>query len=97
MILRNEGRFMHMREIKKIAQELEPNEDIDVVDKKISTAFYTIKNLTDSPLTNVSIEGSNQNTFWGSKNWLDENGKIKKENMYNEREILTKKSSLLEI
>lgn len=97
MILRNEGRFLHMREITKIAEELESSEDSKVVSKKISTAFYTIKNLTDSPLTNVNIEDSKQNTFWGSKNWLDENGEIKKEHMYNEKEISTKKGSLLKI
>lgn len=96
-IFRNEGRFLHMREIIQIAQQLEPDEDGEVVAKQISTAIYNIKNLPDSPLTNVSIEGSRQNTFWGSKNWVDEKGEIKKEHMYSEKAVSTKKSSLLEI
>jgi len=96
-IFRTEGRFLHMREITKIAQSLEPNEDQKEIARKISTAIYTMKNIPSSSVTNVSIENSNQNTFWGSKNWLDENGNVKKEHMYNEKEIATKQNSLLEI
>jgi Na+/glutamate symporter len=36
-----------------------------------------MKNLEDSSLVNKSVDGINTNTFWGSKNWLDENGKSK--------------------
>jgi hypothetical protein len=96
-IFRNEGRFLHMREIVKIAQDLEPNEDAKDVARKISTAIYTIKNLDDSPLVNISIDNNNSLTFWGSKNWLDENGNVKAEHMYNETEITKKSSKSLEI
>ena len=91
LILKNEGRFMHMREIIRVAQSLEPKID----PKQISTAIYTMKNLEDSPLVNKSIDGMNTNTFWGSKKWLDESGNIKSEHMYNESEI--KKTKIIDI
>jgi hypothetical protein len=56
-----------------------------------------MKNLEDSSLVNKSVDGINTNTFWGSKNWLDENGEIKKEHLYNQHEVSSKKSKSIEI
>lgn len=96
-ILRTEGRFLHMREIIKIAQELEPKTDPVGLAKQISTAIYTMKNLEDSSLVNYSIAGMNTNTFWGSKNWLNEDGTIKKEHMYDEGQVAISKKKAIEI
>ncbi len=86
-ILKGENRFLHMRQIVEIAQSLEPNVNKDLVKKQIARAFYNIKGLENSPIVSKVIDNVNLNTFWGSKNWLDENGNIKEEYKYDEDQI----------
>lgn len=93
-ILRNEGKFLHMRQIVKIAQELAPNEDPKTIEKSIKTALYTMKNAEGSSLVNFQVDGMNTNTFWGSKNWLNEDGTVKEKYMYDKDQVSQKKQGI---
>lgn len=86
-ILKAENRFLHMREIVEIAQALEPKKDSDV-SSSIRQAVYALKSLDQ--IIGIKADGTNINTFWGSKNWLDESGKIKPEHMYREDQVKAK-------
>jgi hypothetical protein len=97
VILKSEGRFLHMRQIVKIAQSLEAKNDSEAVKGKISQGVYALKNLENSPIVTKVIGSSNLNVFWGSKNWLDEKGEIKPEHMYDEKELSSNKSEVFEI
>jgi hypothetical protein len=96
-IFKGAGKFLHMRQIVKIAQSLEPKTDPDVVKGRIQQGVYALKNLDNSPIVNKIINGSNLNAFWGSKNWLDEKGNIKPEHMYDEKELSSNKNEPIEI
>lgn len=96
-ILKAEGRFLHMRQIVKLAQSLEPNADPDTVKGKISQGIYALGNLDPSPIVCKVVGASKTSAFWGSKNWLNEAGEIKPEHMYDEGELSARKSEALEI
>ena len=94
-ILRAEGKFLHMRQIAKIAQSLEPDKDPDIVKGKVSQGMYALAKLENSSIINKVIGNSKANAFWGSKNWLNEKGEIKPEYMYDEEEVASRKSNTL--
>jgi hypothetical protein len=96
-ILKAEGKFLHMRQIVKIAQSLEPTKNPDVVKGKIQQGVYALGNLENAPIINKVIGASKTNAFWGSKNWVDEKGEIKPEYMYDQDEVSSRKSETLEI
>lgn len=96
-IFKGAGKFLHMRQIVKIAQSLEPKTDPDVLKGRIQQGVYALRNLDNSPIVNKIINGSNLNVFWGSKNWLDEKGNIKPEHMYDEKELSSNQSEPIEI
>lgn len=95
-ILRGAGKFLHMRQIVKIAQSLEPQEKPEAVKAKIQQGVYALRNLENSPIANISVGESRVNTFWGSKGWLNDKGEIKPEFMYDEKE-LSNSSEIIEI
>ena len=45
---------------------------------------------------NIQVGASNRNHFWGSKNWLDENGNPKPEHMYNKEYLYEKVTEQIE-
>jgi hypothetical protein len=81
-ILVAENRFMHIRELAEIVGRLDPNLKSDDLAKDISVALFAAKKDKNSTLTSITIGKMLVDSFWGSKNWLDENGKPKTKYMY---------------
>ncbi len=79
--IKREQRFLHNREISKMAHEKEPNIPYKDFIKKFSSILSVLKR--DGKLTNIIVDDALQNVFWGSPKWLDENGKPKKGFEYN--------------
>ena len=89
IIVREEGRFLHMRQIISIAQSLEPREDPKEVAKKTQQAVYALK--AQEVLISIATNESNLNVFWGSPNWADDKGHIKPDYMYDEDQLSSNK------
>ena len=76
-ILKEENKFLQRREIE------------DIAEKKLGKPFKTsiasslssIKKKENSNLCLINI--NNNNSVWGFKEWLDENGQIKPDHLYN--------------
>ena len=86
-IIKAENRFLHVREIAKIIQQLEDEILLSAVIKKISPALSTFKRIPGSPLASIEVGHSHFNTFWGCRDWLNEDGCVKDDFMYNQAEI----------
>jgi len=86
-ILKAESRFLHVREISRILQQLEDEISVTAVIKKVSPALSILKRLPDSPLVSIEVSQSHFNTFWGYSSWLNEDGSIKEDFMYNQSQI----------
>ena len=83
-LVKKNNRFLHIRELANQIIEQEP--DIDKNSKKplsrrLATVMYIAKKVSPN-LMNKQIGNSNRNNFWGNKNWLNGNGKIKTEHMF---------------
>ena len=86
-IIKNEKRFLHVREIANIAHQFEKNVPVKMFIKKISPALSVLKNLPETSLISIEVRNSHFNTFWGSRAWLNEEGEIKSEYMYNSNQL----------
>ena len=86
-IIKNENRFLHVREIVNIAHQFEENIPVSIFVKKISPALSVLKNLPQTCLVSIEVANSHFNTFWGSKAWLNEEGEIKSDYMYNSTQL----------
>lgn len=86
-IIKNENRFLHVREIANIAHQFEQNIPVSIFVKKISPALSVLKNLPHTSLISIEVANSHFNTFWGSKAWLNEEGEIKSDYMYNSTQL----------
>lgn len=86
-IIKNENRFLHVREIANIAHQFEPNIPVTIFVKKLSPALSVLKNLPQSGLISIEVANSHFNTFWGSKAWLNEEGDIRSQYMYNSNQL----------
>ena len=86
-IIKNENRFLHVREIAAIAHHFEKEIPVQLFIKKISPALSILKNYPESGLVSIAVENSHFNTFWGSRNWMDINGCILEPHMYNIAEV----------
>lgn len=90
-IIKTENRFLHVREIARIMQLLEGGETMQQAIKKISPSLSFLKKNPDTPLISVEAYGLHFNTFWGYKEWINDEGEIADAFMYNESEITKKK------
>ena len=86
-ILVAENRFMHIREIANIIGQLEPDLKSETLAKDISVALFAAKKDRDTTLTSITIGNMLVDSFWGSKNWLDEKGIPKPKHMYNKDQL----------
>lgn len=86
-ILVAENRFMHIRELAEIVGQLDPNLKSDSLAKDISVALFAAKKDRDTTLTSITIGNMLVDSFWGSKNWLDDNGNPKPKHMYNKAQL----------
>jgi len=78
LIFKEQKRFLHIREIIKIVK----NKKLETDEKSIKQSVYSLK--WNDIIVSVLIKGCTKKTFWGSKNWVDENNNIKEEYKYNE-------------
>lgn len=95
IIIREAGRFLHIRQIREIAKTLEPNANEDELAKGIQQAIYALK--ADGLIVAYKASDSNIDSFWGSKYWLDDNGKPKKEHAFDESQLAANKEEKFEI
>jgi hypothetical protein len=86
-IIKNENRFLHVREIAAIAHQFEQEIPVSVFIKKISPALSTLKISPETGLISIAVGQSHFNTFWGSKHWIDNSGAIIEAHMYNPNQI----------
>lgn len=71
--LNKEGRFLHLREVADLIRRAEglSEESTHVLPEKIS---HRIAPLKKGAIKKIQIGNQNRNTYWGKKEWLDENG-----------------------
>ncbi len=82
--LSKEKRFLHFREVSEMIVYAEnSNEEPADVAKKLSSSTQTLKK--NGTIVKYQHGNQNRNSFWGIPKWLDENGEIKKEYMYNKK------------
>lgn len=86
-IIKRENRFLHAREIARIACKLDEEVSTTTVIKKVSPALSILKRMPGSPVISIEIFHSHFNTFWGCREWLTEDGKIREDFMYHAAEI----------
>ena len=85
-----EKRFLHNREVQIMLAEKEPEMDRKTLRKRVSSTLARLKK--DGHLISITIGHSTHGVFWGTKEWLDEDGKPKKEHEYNEKYSVEDKS-----
>lgn len=82
-LLKKHNRFLHFREAAEMINSLENKTyDISELASKLSSGTQSLK--TDGTLVKVKVNNNNRSTFWGYKDWLDENDKVVKGYEYNE-------------
>ncbi|MEQ8553290.1 MAG: hypothetical protein RIC06_23025 [Cyclobacteriaceae bacterium] len=79
-VIKRENRFLHNNEIYNVLKQYDDKEE-QHLKRRISAVLSHAKKDVDN-LTNYRVGNSIKNTFWGSKDWLDNNGEIRKEHMY---------------
>lgn len=92
IMLRETKRFMKIREIARMLVDIVGGEE-DERTVKLSRVTGKLKKL--NRIKSYKVGASNTNVFWGSPNWIDSQGEIKKEYMYNEDAIEKSGSSSL--
>jgi hypothetical protein len=75
-LLRKNQRFLHIREMAKLAHELEPLVSEEEFQKRFSPALSILR--TEDAVVNTRVGKSLMNTFWGSAKWLTVEGEVKK-------------------
>lgn len=82
-VIKNKNRFLHNSEIAEELYSTYSDKDKDSVKKRISAVLSsTLSNGDVDSLTNYRFTKSIKDTVWGKKEWLNEEGQIKKEYMY---------------
>ncbi len=95
-IIKTENRFLHVREIAKIAWQLENGKPLDTYIRNISPALCMLKKASGSNVISVEVGQSHFNTFWGCKEWLSENGLVKPQFMYSEAELSVNRKQIVQ-
>ncbi|MCD6013487.1 MAG: hypothetical protein K0Q79_3349 [Flavipsychrobacter sp.] len=91
IVFKSENRFLHYREIIDIIIGLYPDQTKETLKNSISPALSFLKN--EGVIVKKKEGESNINSFWGSKNWLNPDGSIKPEHMYDKSQVTTGGSS----
>ena len=89
-VLNSKQRFMHNYELAELLKPYYKDKTFEKVKRRISSVL-THANGINNPekLTNYRFSSSKQDTVWGFKEWLDNKGKIKDENMYYDKNKLS--------
>ena len=91
-ILKDKGRFLHFREIAEEIVNIERRSNVDIVKFALQLSYNT-SGIKNKEIVKYVVDNANQKTFWGLPQWLDSDGKPKKEFMY-DLSILSKKPSM---
>lgn len=91
-ILRAEGRFLTIKEISEIIVSIEPDLDPLEIKKALGSAKSVL--LKEKAIVKYVVGNSNNNSFYGSKNWLDEKGEPKPKHKYNEDILVSTKEEI---
>jgi hypothetical protein len=79
-ILKDQNRFIRFREAAKLIVEMDgEGTERDIADKLTSRTLPLKK---EGKIVKIQPDGTNVNTFWGFKKWLDQDGKAKQEHIY---------------
>lgn len=95
--LQREKRFLHFREAAEYLIQIEGIEgDKEALCKefssRLSSATQTMKK--SGEIVKIQSTAKVQDTFWGSPNWLDEKGRVKKGHEFNEKYLSINLGSL---
>lgn len=93
-IIRAKSRFMHNSEIRKELLDNNKSLDADKISDTVSQTLSRAKREDDGTGTLASVQANNnrKNTFWGSKEWLEDENTPKKEFMY-DKSIISVRST----
>jgi hypothetical protein len=94
-ILKNEGRFLHVREIAEIISDIEKGVRPEEVKKKVSSAIAYFARTNQ--IVKLKIGTSNINSFWGKDIWLDEKNNPKSGRELNESYLSNQDSANIDI
>lgn len=82
-VIKIKNRFLHNVEIANELYSTYPDKDENSVKRRISAVLSnTLSKGGIDSLTNYRFTKSIKDTVWGKKEWIDDEGKIKKEYMY---------------
>lgn len=85
-LLKKHNRFLHFREAAEMVNSLEKNEyDLGDLASKLSSGTQSLK--SNGTLVKYKVNANNRNTFWGYKDWIDDNGNILKGYEYNKEYV----------
>ncbi|WP_298509133.1 hypothetical protein [uncultured Kordia sp.] len=91
-LLKENNRFLHFREAGNMINSLENTGLTDAeLASKLSSGTQTLK--TSNTIVKHQVGTNQKNCFWGRPNWLNEDGSIKKEHLYNSDYLSTKIST----
>ena len=83
-IIKAKNRFLHNAEITSELSKYYFEKDVNWLKRRVSAVLsHGLKEI--DTLTNLKFSPSKQDTVWGNKNWLNEDGTIKQEFMYTEK------------
>jgi hypothetical protein len=86
LVLKKENRFLNIRQIADILNRHEPKIEAKDFITKLYPAVADLKK--NNTIIKFTVGESNINSFWGSKNWLNEDGSIKDEHKYDEGAVV---------
>lgn len=83
-VLKDANRFLHKYEIAEILKPYHKDKSSKILDQRLAVELGKAKE--KGIIINIKYSTSNQAYVWGSKNWLDDNGKIKGEHNFIEKD-----------
>lgn len=94
-VIKRENRFLHNSEI---TEALLPyvNKSRELLSRRISSVLTKAKGEVGN-LVNIRVGKSIQNTFWGSKKWLDSNGDPLEAHMYDKSKVKMRRTKGINI
>jgi hypothetical protein len=82
-VLKDRNRFLHNSEIAEALLPYYPKKDLFQVKRRVSAVMSNaLRNNEIEGLVNYRFTNSKKDTVWGKKDWIDNNGRLKKEHMY---------------
>ncbi len=94
-VLKTHQRFMRVREIAEYLA-IETGEDVDKWISKMSRKTRELKKA--NRIVKYQVGTRNTNVFWGSPNWINENGEIKEKFKYSTKNLTSSiKDNLLDL